>query len=141
MSEPQTGTRHLLYRLGEAHATRKDLKEVGSELVENSRISCSAELAFSQSEDALDQEIALQVDSWNASFKVTMLGHLSFEGEVPPASKVNELRRGVLIPGVCHAAFAQISLMCRQIDVDPVAFPVEMIDGLINADVEQFSAL
>ncbi|MCQ4618355.1 hypothetical protein KBX10_04615 [Corynebacterium sp. CCUG 59401] len=137
MVDPQSGIKQLVYRIGEIQAFRKDLRNSPAELEENQSVSCSAELGYSVSEEELDQEITLQVESWNAFFKVTLKAILRFDGTPPSSEEIGELRRNTLIPGVCNAAFIEVSRLCREIDVNPIGFPVEMIDGLVQEDLKQ----
>ena len=133
MTEVEKALRPLSFRIGEVSAVRKDLEGAIEKPEDSDTIKCSVELSAADGPHSLEQEVFLAVENWCATYRLRLRASLEFsEGELRKENK-SQWREEVLIPAACHAAFAEISRLGKQIDVEPILLPVEMIGELIES--------
>lgn len=140
MAEVEKALRPLSFRIGEISAARKDLEGAIEKPEDSDTIKCSVELSAADGPHNLEQEIFLAVENWCATYRLRLRVSLEFsEGELRDGDK-SKWRENVLIPAACHAAFAAISRLGKEIDVEPLLLPVGMIDELIENAAQEEAA-
>lgn len=140
MADVEKALRPLSFRIGEISAVRKDLEGKIKKPEDSDTIKCSVELSAADGPHNLEQEIFLAVENWCAAYRLRLRASLEFaEGGLREGDK-SKWREEVLIPAACHAAFAEISRLGKEIDVEPLLLPVEMIGELIESTARERAA-
>lgn len=140
MAEVEKALRPLSFRIGEVSAARKDLEGAIEKPEDSDTIKCSVELSAVDSDHSLEQEIFLAAENWCATYRLRLRASLEFSEGEPREGDKPQWREEVLIPAACHAAFAEIARLGKQIDVEPLLLPVEMIGELIDSAARAESA-
>lgn len=133
MAEVEKVLRPLSFRIGEISAARKDLERAIEQPADSDTIMCSVELGAADGPNSLEQEIFLAVENWCATYRLRLRASIEFSEEELQEDDKAKCRKDVLIPAACHAAFAEISRLGKQIDVEPLLLPVEMIGELVES--------
>lgn len=132
MSEEYRALHPISFRVGELSAVRKDIEANIEEPADRDTIDFSANLIHLDGPQSVEQEIFLDVGNTSAAYRIRLRASLDFAGEELEQEERDRWRREVLIPAVCHTAFAEIVQLGKRIDVDPLVLPAEIIQDLVE---------